>query len=585
MSDRERLAGYVDVWWEAIDSFTRLLEALPAEAWPTPTDLPGWDVHACAAHTAHLEAVLSGAPEETLEIEAGPHIATLAQAYTEQGVVARRDATPDELINEIRESATKRRTFLLTDPPDDGTGMPPKTPGDIPWTWETLLRNRPLDVWMHEQDVRRAVGRPGGLDTAPAQHTADYLARGHGHGARQRAAAPPGSTLVVAIEGSEPAAFGISDSGRGGPLPDLPRRPDRGARDGPRDVRAARRRPAATGRRPPARRRRRRPGRADPRRDGDHPVSWSPADIPSQSGRTALVTGVSVGGLGHYTALELARAGARVVLAGRNPDKLAETDASIREELPDAALERLVVDLADLSSVRSAATEAAAYGSLDLLVNNAGIMATPYRRTVDGFESQLATNHFGPFLLTGLLLPQLASGGRVVTVSSLMHRFAHKRSARRPAHQGEALPALGRLLPDQAGQPALHLRARPAAPGVRVVGVRPRGASRVRRHPPGRERPVRPVERAASPRSSTRPTGRSDSPPAVGAWPTLMAATADLPGSTYCGPSGLGEVAGSPRLVGWTRQAGDRESQRAAVGAVREGDRDHLPLTRSVDGG
>src|SRR4029077_13987744 len=163
-----------------------------------------------------------------------------------------------------------------------------------------------------------------------------------------------------------------------------------------------------------------------PGRDGDHAVSWSPADIPSQSGRTAVVTGVSVGGLGHFTALELARAGARVVLAGRSPDKLAATESTIRSEIPEAALERLVVDLADLSSVRSAAADATPYGPIDLLVNNAGIMATPYRRTVDGFESQLATNHLGPFLLTGLLLPRLASDGRVGTVSSLMHRFAHR---------------------------------------------------------------------------------------------------------------------------------------------------------------
>ncbi len=225
MSDRERLAGYVDVWWEAVDDFTRLLESLPAGEWSTPTDLVGWDVHDCAAHTAHLEAVLSGAPEETLETEAGPHVRTLAQAYTEQGVLARRDASPDELINEIRESATKRRTFLLTDPPDDGAEMPPKTPGDIPWTWQTLLRNRPLDVWMHEQDVRRAVGRPGDLDTAPAQHTLDYLLEGMGMVLAKRAAAPPGSTLVVEVDGCAPAAVGIADTGRGGPLPEPPANP------------------------------------------------------------------------------------------------------------------------------------------------------------------------------------------------------------------------------------------------------------------------------------------------------------------------------------------------------------------------
>jgi uncharacterized protein (TIGR03083 family) len=222
MSDRERLAGYVDVWWEAIDDFTRLLEKLPAEEWALPTDLEGWDVHACAAHTAHIEAVLAGAPEETVQVASGAHVTSLAQAYTEQGVAARRDATPDELINEIRESATKRRTSLLADPPDDGTARPPKTPGDVPWDWQTLLRNRPLDVWMHEQDVRRAVGRPGGLDTPAAQHTTDYLLEGMGMVLARRAGAPAGSTLVVEVEGSAPAAFEVTDNGRGAPLAEVP---------------------------------------------------------------------------------------------------------------------------------------------------------------------------------------------------------------------------------------------------------------------------------------------------------------------------------------------------------------------------
>jgi uncharacterized protein (TIGR03083 family) len=225
MSDRERLAGYVDVWWEAIDDFTRLLESLAPEEWARPTDLAGWDVHACAAHTAHLEAVLCGAPEETGHVDAGPHVVSLAQAYTEQGVLARRDATPDVLIGEIRESATKRRTFLLIDPPDDATQMPPCTPGGIPWNWQTLLRNRPLDVWMHEQDVRRAVGRPGDLDTAPAQHTVEYLLEGMGPVLAKRAAAPPGSTLVVEVDGCAPAAVGIADTGRGAPLPEPPADP------------------------------------------------------------------------------------------------------------------------------------------------------------------------------------------------------------------------------------------------------------------------------------------------------------------------------------------------------------------------
>jgi NAD(P)-dependent dehydrogenase (short-subunit alcohol dehydrogenase family) len=289
-------------------------------------------------------------------------------------------------------------------------------------------------------------------------------------------------------------------------------------------------------------------------------VSWSLTDIPAQQGRTALVTGVSVGGLGHVTALELARAGARLVLAGRNPDKLAETDAAIRAEVPDAALERLVIDLADQSSVRAAAADAAAYGSIDLLVNNAGIMATPYRRTVDGFESQLATNHLGPFLLTGLLLPQLADEARVVTVSSQMHRVAHKpplgdlRAKPRPYLRWIAYAQtklanllftfeLDRRLRESGSTVSAHA-AHPGYAGTHLVVN-----GRFGRSSGG----FVSIFDAAN-----RAVGQSS---AVGAWPTLMAATADLPGSTYCGPSGLGEVAGPPHLVGWSKQAGDLDSQ------------------------
>ena len=291
-------------------------------------------------------------------------------------------------------------------------------------------------------------------------------------------------------------------------------------------------------------------------------MTWSPADIPLQTGRTALVTGVSVGGLGHYTALELARAGARVVLAGRTPDKLAETEASIRTEVPDASLERQVVDLADLSSVRTAAAEAAAYGPIDLLVNNAGIMATPYRRTVDGFESQLATNHLGPFLLTGLLLPHLADDGRVVTVSSLMHRFAHHAPLGDP--RVKARPYLRWIAYSQTKLAnllftfELDRRLRASGSSVSAHAAHPgyAGTHLVANGRFGRSR----GGIASVLDTANRAIGQS---PAIGAWPTLMAATADLPGSTYCGPSGLGEVAGPPHLVGWTRQAGDHEAQRA----------------------
>lgn len=91
MSDRERLAGYVETWWQAVQELTALLEQVPDEQWSTPTDLAGWDVRACAAHTAHLESVLAGNPEETADVGEPPHVAGFMGLYTEIGVVNRRD--------------------------------------------------------------------------------------------------------------------------------------------------------------------------------------------------------------------------------------------------------------------------------------------------------------------------------------------------------------------------------------------------------------------------------------------------------------------------------------------------------------
>ncbi len=153
------------------------------------------------------------------------HVRSATGRYTEQGVVARRGRTPDEIINEIRSSATARHTALLADPPTDASARPGRTPGGAPWTWETLLRNRPLDVWMHEQDIRRAVGRPGGLDSPAATHVADHLAESLGLVLARRVAAPPGTTVVLAVDGSEPKAFGVTDAGRGERLPEVPADP------------------------------------------------------------------------------------------------------------------------------------------------------------------------------------------------------------------------------------------------------------------------------------------------------------------------------------------------------------------------
>ncbi|MFD9366801.1 oxidoreductase [Streptomyces sp. NPDC060020] len=146
--------------------------------------------------------------------------------------------------------------------------------------------------------------------------------------------------------------------------------------------------------------------------------------IPDQSGRTAVVTGAN-SGIGYVTARELARHGASVVLACRSAARGRAALVRLRAEVPGAEAEFMELDLADLASVREFAT---AYGqrhaALDLLVNNAGVMALPYGRTADGFETQFGVNHLGHFALSGLLLPRLrqaAPGARIVNVSSGFH--------------------------------------------------------------------------------------------------------------------------------------------------------------------
>jgi uncharacterized protein (TIGR03083 family) len=215
VSDREELAGYVEIWWRAVNDFLDLLETVPEEQWSTPTDLAGWDVRAVASHTAHLEGILAGGPEETADVGEPPHVTGFMGLYTEIGVVTRRDRSPASIVEEIRDVTGRRHEQLLADPPTDASGRPAVIFGGVPWTWEVLLRNRPLDVWMHEQDVRRAVGRPGNMNSAPARHTADYLAEGLGYVLGKKVGAPTGTSLVLEMAGSEPLGFEIDENGRG----------------------------------------------------------------------------------------------------------------------------------------------------------------------------------------------------------------------------------------------------------------------------------------------------------------------------------------------------------------------------------
>lgn len=154
-------------------------------------------------------------------------------------------------------------------------------------------------------------------------------------------------------------------------------------------------------------------------------MSWSEADIPDQSGRTAVVTGAN-GGLGLETARALAAAGGDVVMAARNQERAAEAIERIRASVPEARLTLVPLDLGSLDSVQSAAEQIlAAHETVDLLVNNAGVMGIPEHRTADGFEMQLGVDHLGHFALTARLLPALlkAPAARVVTVTSSAHHM------------------------------------------------------------------------------------------------------------------------------------------------------------------
>ncbi|MGX1883812.1 oxidoreductase [Streptomyces sp. NPDC055287] len=154
-------------------------------------------------------------------------------------------------------------------------------------------------------------------------------------------------------------------------------------------------------------------------------TGWKASDIPDQSGRTAVVTGAN-SGIGLVTARALARRGARVVLACRSEQRGEEAAARITREVPHAVVEFAPLDLADLASIRHFAS-GYAYDRLDLLINNAGVMALPYGQTADGFETQFGVNHLGHFALTGLLLPHLLQtpGARVVSVSSGLHALSN----------------------------------------------------------------------------------------------------------------------------------------------------------------
>ncbi|HYO38824.1 MAG TPA: oxidoreductase [Nocardioidaceae bacterium] len=294
--------------------------------------------------------------------------------------------------------------------------------------------------------------------------------------------------------------------------------------------------------------------------------TWSASDLPDLSGRRALVTGTT-SGLGAAVVAALVRRGAEVVAAGRDEHKLTASLQRLRAEVPGARVRTLLLDLADQADVRRAAHEAASHGPLHLLVNNAGVMATPSTRTLDGFELQLATNFLGHFALTGLLWPQLATGGaepaaggaaRVVSVSSQAHRMARRAPLGDPRSTGGryqrwqayAQSKLANLL----FTVELDRRARSAGAPVTALAAHPgMAATSLGSSATGNRAGGTILDAAFS---------LLGQPPSQAAQPLLMAATADLPGATYVGPGGPGEVRGAPQVVTSSALARDPETAR-----------------------
>ena len=295
-------------------------------------------------------------------------------------------------------------------------------------------------------------------------------------------------------------------------------------------------------------------------------AKWTAQDLPRLDGRTFVVTGAN-SGIGLAAARELGRAGARVVLAVRDVAKGEAAAAAI-----DGDTEVRVLDLADLASVHAFAD--AWEGDLDVLVNNAGVMAVPERRTQDGFELQLGTNHLGHFALTNLLLPRVHD--RVVVVASGAHRFGsidlddlnwERRGYSRWRAYGQS--KLANLL----FMAELQRRLVDAGSSIRVTGAHPGyAATNLQNHSEN-------IVHDAFMAVGNRVFAQSE---AMGALPTLFAATQDVPGNTYIGPDGLGEGRGHPRVVGRSGAARDEETARALWELSEEMTGVAFPLTAAV---
>ncbi len=289
---------------------------------------------------------------------------------------------------------------------------------------------------------------------------------------------------------------------------------------------------------------------------------WNQLDAPDQSGRIHVVTGAN-SGIGFEVAKMLAAKRATVVLACRSERKAEAAAALIRASVPDALLEVMPLDVSDLSSIRAfAAKVIEAHPCIDVLINNAGVMALPYQKTVDGFEMQFGTNHLGQFALTALLLPTLehAAAPRVVSVSSTAHRAGTPRlddlQSEKSYQKWRAYGAskLSNLLFTY----ELERRLRAANKKTIAVACHPGYAST-------NLLMVGPALEKNKLASAIMKLGNALVAQSAehGAWPTLFAATEpSVVGGQFIGPSGMFELSGPPHVVGSNAKSKDEHLAR-----------------------
>lgn len=203
---------YVTAWQASVEGLLALLPGLSEADWDLPTDCPGWSVHDVVAHLAALEHELATGQAPAVGSGDGQ---TLSGDYTQAGVDARRERTPVQLIDEFAESIAIRQR-VLAHPPPDLDALPERRPGGVAWSWRVLLRNRAIDVWVHEQDIRRATRNPGGFDSPAALLTIRTFLAAMPYVFARRAGAEPGQRLLLVVDGQE---FGVQvcPDGRGHP--------------------------------------------------------------------------------------------------------------------------------------------------------------------------------------------------------------------------------------------------------------------------------------------------------------------------------------------------------------------------------